>query len=139
MRILALDIGNKRIGAAVSDELGMFAHPLYTIHRKGIQRDLDEIVRIIDEKGIEKLVVGLPKNMDGSLGFQSERTIKFVNSLLRVKEIEVVYWDERLSTQEAKEIMLANNIKQENKKNIIDTIAAVVILEDYLKSVREGS
>ncbi len=64
--------------------------------------------------------------------------MKFVDALLSEKQIEVVYLDERLSTQEAKEIMLANNIKQENKKNIIDTIAAVVILEDYLKSIREG-
>ncbi len=138
MKILALDVGNKRIGTAVSDELCMFAHPLYTIHRKGIKRDLEEIIRIIEEHKIERLVVGLPKNMDGSLGFQSEKTIKFVDALLSEKQIEVVYLDERLSTQEAKEIMLANNIKQENKKNIIDTIAAVVILEDYLKSIREG-
>ena len=76
--------------------------------------------------------------MDGTLGFQGEKTMKFVNSLQREIGMDVEYIDERLSTQEAKEIMLANNIRQENKKNIIDTIAAVVILDDYLKRVREG-
>lgn len=138
MKMLALDVGNKRIGTAVSDELGMFAHPLYTIHRKGIKRDIEEIIRILEEHRIEKLVVGLPRNMDGTLGFQGEKTMKFVNSLQREIGMDVEYIDERLSTQEAKEIMLANNIRQENKKNIIDTIAAVVILDDYLKRVREG-
>lgn len=138
MKILALDVGNKRIGTAYSDELGMFAHPLKTVHRKGIKRDIEAIAEIVRDQNISLVLVGLPKNMDDSVGFQGEKTVKFGEILKVELGVEVVYWDERLSTQAAKEIMLKNGIKQENRKNIIDTVAAVVILENYLDSIRKG-
>ena len=74
---MALDVGNKRIGVALSDELQILAQPLYTIHRKGIERDIEEIVKIINDNNVEEVIVGLPKNMDGTTGFQAEKTIKF--------------------------------------------------------------
>lgn len=137
-RIIALDVGNKRIGVAISDELGMFAHPLFTIHRKGLTRDIEEIVNIVTNNNIGDIVVGLPKNMDGTLGFQGEKTMGFVEALQKSLSNKIIYWDERLTTKTARNIMLENNIKQENKKNIIDTIAAVVILDNYLNSIRKG-
>ncbi|MDO5062581.1 MAG: Holliday junction resolvase RuvX [Peptostreptococcaceae bacterium] len=138
MKILALDVGNKRIGTAVSDELGMFAHPLYTVHRKGLQNDIKAILGIVQEHKIDEIVVGLPKNMDGTIGQQGEKTIYFADAIRKEKEIKITFWDERLSTKTAKDIMLSNNIKQINKKEIVDTIAAVVILDNYLSSVRKG-
>lgn len=133
---LALDVGSKRIGLAISDELGMFAHPLYTIHRKGIQRDIEALVEIITSNNIGDIIVGLPKNMDGSIGFQVEKTHAFIDKLKGHIDNNIIFWDERLSTKTAKDIMLTLNIKQEEKKNIVDTIAAVVILDDYLSSKR---
>lgn len=133
-KILALDVGNKRIGLAISDELGLFAHPLYTLHRKGIERDVEEIVKIISSHNVTDILVGLPKNMDGSSGIQVKKTYAFVDKLKEHIDNNIIFWDERLSTSTARDIMLTLNIKQKNRKNIIDTIAAVVILDDYLSN-----
>ncbi|MGB5823394.1 MAG: Holliday junction resolvase RuvX [Proteocatella sp.] len=131
---MALDVGNKRIGVALSDELQILAQPLYTIHRKGLDKDLEEIANIIDENKVCEIVVGLPKNMDGTIGFQGEKTQKFTDYLKEKVHIPVVMWDERLTTLSARKIMIENNVKQKNKKNLVDTVAAVVILETYLNS-----
>lgn len=134
MRTMALDIGDKRIGMAISDLMGWTAQPLYTIHRKNLEKDIEEIMDNVTEYLPATLVVGLPKNMDGSSGFQAEKTIEFVE---RLKEklpdhIEVVYQDERLSTKSASQVMTQTGIKKKNRKNLVDTIAAVFILETYL-------
>ncbi len=134
LRILALDVGNKRIGTALSDELNILAQPLYTIHRKGLERDIQEIVNIIKEKNVGTVVVGLPKNMDGTVGFQGEKTQKFAEILMQNIEVPLIMWDERLTTVSARRIMLENDVKQKDKKNLVDTVAAVVILENYLNS-----
>lgn len=137
MKYIGLDVGNKRIGVAVTDELGMFAHPLYTIKRKGIQRDIEEIKKIIKEQCTNTFVIGLPKNMDGSIGEQAQKTMKFANIIKNELNVDIIFWDERLSTETAKDIMKLNNIKQINKKEIIDTIAAMVILNDFINSLRK--
>ncbi len=137
MKIIALDVGNKRIGVAISDELGMFAHPLYTVKRKGIVKDYEEILLLLEKHSVDKVVIGLPKNMDGSVGFQADKTIAFAEGLKERTNVEVVFWDERLSTKTARDIMLSNNIKQTDRKEIIDTIAATVILDNYLGSMRK--
>lgn len=134
MRTMALDIGDKRIGMAISDLMGWTAQPLYTIDRKNLEKDMEEIVENIDKYLPTTLVVGLPKNMDGSSGFQADKTIEFVE---RLKEklpdnIEVVYQDERLSTKSASQVMTQNRVKKKDKKGLVDTIAAVFILETYL-------
>lgn len=136
LRILALDVGNKRIGAALSDELNILAQPLYTIHRKGLERDIQEIVNIIKEKNVGTVIVGLPKNMDGTVGFQGEKTQKFAEILMQNIEVPLIMWDERLTTVSARRIMIENDVKQKDKKNLVDTVAAVVILENYLNSKR---
>lgn len=136
MKIMALDVGNKRIGVALSDELHILAQPLYTIHRKGFERDLEEILKIIRENNVGEIVVGLPKNMDGTVGFQGEKTIKFSEVLQEKVEIPVKLWDERMSTISARRIMFENDVKQKDKKNLVDTVAAVVILDNYLSSIK---
>lgn len=136
LKILALDVGNKRIGTALSDPLNILAQPLYTIHRKGLERDIEEILNIIKENNVGTIVVGLPKNMDGTVGFQGEKTQKFAEILSNHTDIEIVMWDERLTTISARRIMIENDVKQKDKKNLVDTVAAVVILENYLNSKR---
>ena len=137
---MALDVGNKRIGVALSDELQILAQPLYTIHRKGIERDIEEIVKIINDNNVEEVIVGLPKNMDGTTGFQGEKTIKFAEVLRRSTDRPLIMWDERMTTISARRIMIENDVKQKDKKNLVDTIAAVVILETYLsrKNMERG-
>lgn len=136
MKIMALDVGNKRIGVALSDELHILAQPLYTIHRKGLERDLAEILKIVNESNVGEIIVGLPKNMDGSVGFQGEKTTKFAEILQEKVEIPVKLWDERMSTISARRIMFENDVKQKDKKNLVDTVAAVVILDNYLSSIK---
>ena len=140
MKIMALDVGNKRIGVALSDELQILAQPLYTIHRKGIERDIEEIVKIINDNNVEEVIVGLPKNMDGTTGFQGEKTIKFAEVLGQSTNRPLIMWDERMTTISARRIMIENDVKQKDKKNLVDTIAAVVILETYLsrKNMERG-
>ena len=140
MKIMALDVGNKRIGVALSDELQILAQPLYTIHRKGIERDIEEIVKIINDNNVEEVIVGLPKNMDGTTGFQGEKTIKFAEVLRQSTDRPLIMWDERMTTISARRIMRENDVKQKDKKNLVDTIAAVVILETYLsrKNMERG-
>ena len=137
---MALDVGNKRIGVALSDELQILAQPLYTIHRKGIERDIEEIVKIINDNNVEEVIVGLPKNMDGTTGFQGEKTIKFAEVLRQSTDRPLIMWDERMTTISARRIMIENDVKQRDKKNLVDTIAAVVILETYLsrKNMERG-
>lgn len=134
MRIMALDIGDKRIGMAISDLMGWTAQPLYTVHRRGVEQDIEEILKNVREYSPSTIVAGLPKNMDGSEGFQSEKTLTFMN-LLKEKlspEIRIEYQDERLSTKSARQAMLQAGTKRKDKKNMVDTIAAVFILETYL-------
>ena len=137
---MALDVGNKRIGVALSDELQILAQPLYTIHRKGIERDIEEIVKIINDNNVEEVIVGLPKNMDGTTGFQGEKTIKFAEVLRQSTDRPLIMWDERMTTISARRIMIENDVKKKLKKNLVDTIAAVVILETYLsrKNMERG-
>ena len=133
-RILALDVGDRRIGMAMSDLLGWTAQPLYTIHRTNDEEDLGKIVEVIKQYDIGTIVCGLPKNMDGTVGFQGEKTMQFVEQLQQLipPEIKVVFQDERLSTKSAKQVMHTSSVKKKNKKNMIDMIAAVFILETYL-------
>ena len=133
-RILALDVGDRRIGMAMSDLLGWTAQPLYTIHRTKDEEDLGKIVEVIKQYDIGTIVCGLPKNMDSTVGFQGEKTMQFVEQLQQMipPEIKVVFQDERLSTKEAKQVTHTSGVKKKKKKNMIDTIAAVFILETYL-------
>lgn len=127
-----MDIGEKRIGLAVSDELGITAQGLETLNRTETGKDLRQLIELIQEKGITKLVVGLPKNMNGSLGFQAEEVQRLITLLTERCPLEVVYWDERLTTAAAQRILLEGDISRKKRKKVVDKIAAVIILQGYL-------
>lgn len=133
MRIMGLDVGDATIGVAVSDALGMIANGLPTIRRKNINYDLDSLKCIICEKNIKRIVVGLPKNMNNTIGPRGEKTIAFSNVLKEAfPEVEVVMWDERLTTCAAERTLLEADVSRKNRKNVIDKLAAVLILQGYL-------
>lgn len=135
MRILGLDIGDRTIGVAISDPLGLTAQGITTVKRKGIERDIEEIKNICSEYGVEKIVAGLPKNMNGTLGPQSEK-VKSVCEVLEANlGIEIIMWDERLTTVAAHRLMLEADLSREKRKKIVDKIAATYILQGYLDSI----
>lgn len=134
MRVMGLDVGERTIGVAISDELGITAQPIKTILRKSREEDWKDIAALISEFSISRIVVGLPKNMDGTLGPQAHGIIKWVNRLQERVGVPVVTWDERLSTVEATNILLEADISRRKRKKVIDKLAAVLILQGYLDS-----
>jgi len=135
MRIMGLDVGSKTIGVAISDELGITAQGLKTVKRKATEDDLRELVDIISQFQIEKIVVGLPKNMDGSLGKQAEFVLAWVDDLKNKIHLPVDTWDERLSTVEASRTLLKADLSRKKRKGVIDKLAAVLILQGYLQQI----
>ncbi len=136
MRIMGLDIGRKTIGVAISDELGLTAQGLKTIIRKEIEEEFLEIRNLISRYQIEKIVVGLPKNMDGTLGKQAEMVFLWIEELRKRIPIPVVVWDERLSTVEATKTLLQADLSRAKRKKVIDQLAASIILQGYLDRKR---
>jgi putative holliday junction resolvase len=135
MRILGLDLGSHTIGVAVSDELGITAQGLKTIKRRTKSEDLREITEIVDQFKIDKIVVGLPKNMDGSLGKQAEMVFRWIKDLRERISLPLVTWDERLSTVGASKVLLEADLSRKKRKAVIDKLAAVLILQGYLNQV----
>ena len=133
MRNLGLDVGTKTIGVAISDKTGMLASPFGVIRFSDLIEALEEVVRIIKECNIEEVVIGLPKNMDNSEGFASERSIKFKNLLENVIPYKICLFDERLSTVEAEKILIERGRSRQKRRKEIDAVAATLILEAYLK------
>lgn len=133
-RILALDVGEKRIGVAVSDLLGITAQGVKTIHRVGMKKDLIEIEALLKEYKPSKIVCGLPKNMDGSLGPSAEAVQKFAQKLQNKFGHEVIYVDERLTTVSAQRVLIEGDVSRKNRKNVVDKLAAQYILQMYLDS-----
>ena len=138
MRIMAIDYGDSRVGLAVSDLMGWTAQGIKTVPNHGMKKLLAEIKPVIDEYKPEKIVVGLPKNMDGTLGFRAEETYKFVDNLKTIYEKEIVYLDERLTTMSASRILNETNTRGKKRKNVIDTVSACMILESYLGMKNNG-
>ncbi len=132
MRIMGLDIGSRTIGVAISDELGMTAQGLKTIKRRSMEEDLKEISLIIAQFKIDKIVVGLPKNMDGTIGKQAELIFQWIKAAKEKIYLPMVTWDERLSTVEASKILLEADLSRKKRKGVIDKLAAVLILQGYL-------
>ena len=135
MRIIGLDYGTKTVGVAVSDALGLTAQGVETITRKEenkLRQTLARIEAIIEEYEVTKIVVGLPKNMNNTLGERAEACKDFADKLERRTGIPVVMWDERLSTVSAEHVLIESGVRRENRKAVIDKIAACVILQSYL-------
>lgn len=131
-RFLGLDVGDKTIGIAVSDLLGLTAQGLTTIKRKNKKKDLSDLISLIEEYNIGALIIGLPKNMDGSIGKQGESVKEFGEYLLKNINIEIIYWDERLSSKASEKILIEGNVSRKKRKTVIDKLAAVYILQGYL-------
>jgi putative Holliday junction resolvase len=134
MRILGLDVGKKRIGVAVSDELGITAQGIGVIVRSSTKRDIQAISEIARKYRVDKIVIGLPVNMNGTLGPQGEEIKEFGEKLRNYLNIEVQYWDERLSTVAAERVLIDADISRKKRKNVIDKLSAVVILQNFLDS-----
>ncbi|OGW15770.1 MAG: Holliday junction DNA helicase RuvA [Nitrospirae bacterium GWA2_42_11] len=132
MRILALDVGDKRIGVAVSDELEIAAHGLKTIDRSDPARDIRQIIGIVKEYEVEEIIVGMPVMMDGSMGIQGEKVSQFVEGLRTEVKIPIRFMDERLSTKMVEKALIEADMSRSKRKKVIDKLAAVVILQDYL-------
>lgn len=137
MRIMGLDVGTHTIGVAISDELGITAQGLKTVKRRSLEADFEEISSIIDHFEISKIVVGLPKNMDGTLGKQAEKVFRWIRDLKDRTHLPVVTWDERLSTVGASKVLLEADLSRRKRKKVIDKLAAVLILQVYLDQRRE--
>lgn len=135
MRILGLDIGDRTIGVAVSDPLGLTAQGITTIRRKSTEKDLEEIKKICEEYSVESIVAGLPKNMNGTLGPQSEKVISFCDLIKEDISLPINMWDERLTTVAAHRAMLEADLSRAKRKKIVDKMAAIYILQGYLDSI----
>ena len=131
-RIMGLDIGDKTIGVSVSDIMGLTAQGVTTIKRIGKKKDIEAIKKIIEEKQVNKIVSGLPKNMNGTVGPQGEKVQKFCELLKAETNLPIEFWDERLSTVAAERSLIEGNVRRENRKKVIDMLAAVIILQGYL-------
>ena len=134
---MGLDVGSRTIGVAVGDELGLTAQPLKTIRRKSKQEDVKAIKEIMAEFDIAKIVVGLPKNMDGTLGKQAETTFRWIKAVQEELKVPMITWDERLSTVGASRVLLEADLSREKRKKVIDKLAAVLILQGYLDKTRK--
>ncbi len=133
---MGLDIGTRTIGIAISDELEITAQGLKTLKRKTMNADFEELATIIRQFEVEKIIVGLPKNMDGTLGKQAEKVLNWVEALKDKIGIPVATWDERLSTVGASRVLLEADLSRRKRKKVIDKVAAVLILQGYLDQGR---
>lgn len=136
MTALALDVGDKRIGIAVSDPTELLARPLAVVNRKSNLWAAEEIGRFVRETGARIVVVGLPLHSDGAPGEQAQKTRAFVRFLRRRLPIEVVTWDEGFSTQDAQAEMIAQGVRRDRRRGLLDAAAAAVILDDWLTASR---
>lgn len=135
MRIMGLDYGSKTVGVAVSDALGLTAQGIEIVRRKSenkLRQTLARIEEIAKEYGVEKIVLGFPKHMNNDIGERAEKSLEFKEMLGRRTGLPVVMWDERLTTVEADRTMMETGIRRENRKEYVDMIAAVFILQGYL-------
>lgn len=134
MIIMSVDYGDKRTGIAICDKMEILASPVCVITEWNKESLADKIVSLAGEKRAEQIVVGLPKNMDGSKGFRAE-ACEELGELLKTKtDIPVTFWDERLTTVSAHRILSDNNVRGKKRKSVVDAVAAEVILQDYIES-----
>lgn len=135
MRILGLDVGSKTIGVAISDPLGWTAQGITTIKRQSFVKDIEAVKKIYDEYNVEKIVVGLPKNMNGTIGATGEMVQDLCERIKNTFSPEIVLWDERLTTVAAERAMLEADLSRKKRKQIVDKIAATYILQGYLDRI----
>lgn len=135
-RLLGLDVGDKTIGIAVSDELKWTAQGLMTLKREGKKKDIPAILELVHEYDIEAVVIGLPKHMNDTLGEQAEKVLRFSKLLkARLSNIKIIFWDERLTTAAADKLLIKADVRRKKRKKVVNTLAAVLILQGYLDTL----
>lgn len=134
MRAMGLDVGDKTIGVAVSDLMGWTAQGMEVIRRKSLDYDLNRLKEIITKEEVIKIIVGLPKNMNGSIGPQAEKVLEFVEILKEETALEIILWDERLTTSAAERTLIEADVRRSKRRLVIDKMAAVLILQGFLDS-----
>lgn len=137
MRVMALDVGEKTVGVAVSDPLGMFATPRETLKRDGLE--LEKLLRLIADEEIGEVVVGMPLSLNGTRGPSAEMAQKFADLLTQRASVPVSTFDERLTTAQAERVLIAADTRREKRKKVIDQVAAAIILEGFLRFREFGS
>ncbi|ACD51203.1 Holliday junction resolvase RuvX [Clostridium botulinum] len=135
MRILGLDLGKKTIGVAISDPLGFTAQGITTIRRANKEKDMEELRKICDEYKVETIVIGLPKNMNGTIGPSGEIAMEMGKLVEEALNIKVEFWDERLTTVAAHKAMLEADLSRSKRKKIVDKVASTYILQGYLDRI----
>ena len=133
--VIALDVGSVRIGVAVSDALGITAQPLETWTRKGLENDLAHFKALARQRGAAAFVLGLPRNMDGSIGFQAQKVQALAEQLANVG-LNIAFQDERLTTVTAERALIEGGMHRQERKGTVDKVAAAVILQQYLDTLR---
>lgn len=136
MRIMCIDLGTKTIGMAVSDPMGLTAQPVSTIRRKALAADIAELLRTASEREVERIVVGLPINMNGTEGPRALQTRRFVERLKEHTLLPVEFWDERMSTAAVTRVLIDADVSREKRKASVDKLAASYILQGYLDNRR---
>lgn len=136
MRILGLDIGDRRIGMAISDDLGLTAQGLATLERRHEKADLAALQEIVARYHVYRIVVGLPRNLDGSYGVQADKTERFIRVLEQHCGLPCVRWDERLTTRQAERLLIAAGQRRQRRRAVRDKLAAQLILQSYLDYTR---
>ena len=137
MTVLGLDVGDRRIGVAVSDPTGLLARPLTVINRRSNLADAESIRQLAQTCGASQIVVGLPLASDDRVGEQARKTLAFIRFLRKNVTVPVVTWDERFSTREAEQEMIAAGVRLVRRKERLDSVAAAVLLDEWLTSQRE--
>jgi putative Holliday junction resolvase len=132
MRVLGLDVGDRRIGVAISDELGLTAQGLSQLERRGTHADMAALQEVIASHQVQRIVVGMPRNMNGTYGVQAEKTERFIQTLEQVCRLPCIRWDERLTTMQAERMLIAAKQRRHKRKAVRDKIAAQLILQNYL-------
>ena len=132
LRILALDVGHKRIGVALSDPLNITAQGLTTLSRSELERDLEAIRRLVEQHEVKTIVVGLPVGLDGSIGPEAAGMQRFIDELAAVVDCPVRPWDERFTTAQAERALLEGRVRRSKRKSLRDQVAATLLLQNYL-------
>lgn len=138
MRMMGLDYGSKTVGVAVSDPLGLTAQGVETIWRKQenkLRQTLARIEELISEYQVDRIVLGYPKNMNNTIGERAEKSLEFKEKLEKRTGLPVIMWDERLTTAEAERTLIETGVRRENRKQFLDQMAAVLILQGYLDRI----
>ena len=139
MRVLAVDLGSKRIGTAISDALGITVRPVETIQRTRTERDIARLKFLVEDLEAEAVVVGLPLRMDGTAGDAARRATEFVRRLQSVLTVPVYTQDERLTSYEAEQMMIERGMSRSERRNRSDRVAAMIILQDYLSKIKPNN